>query len=123
MPGEFRIDVERVERGEAGAGRVDLRIQVPEGLGAGSLDKSLAALYAKELGLRVGLRVRRLPWGDGIRVRGGGSVVLSGLDAAGQVQLETHAIDAADECNRDLRPEGKMGAGLHQIVRRLGPRS
>ena len=87
------------------------------------LDRQLAAFFAKELGSRVGLRVRRVPWGDGIRVEGGGTVVLSGLNAEGQVQLESHARASADECNRDLRPDGQMGSRLHEIVRRLGPRA
>jgi hypothetical protein len=121
MAGEFRIEVDAVERGDAGAGRVRLRVEVPEGLGASMLDRQLAAFFAKELGSRVGLRVRRAPWGSGIRVQSDASVVLRGLDAQGQVQLESQAREAADECNRDLEPGGQMGSRLHEIVRRLGP--
>jgi hypothetical protein len=121
MPGEFRIEVDSVERGEAGAGRVHLRLETPEGLEASMLDRQLAGFFAKELGSRVGLRVRRAPWGDGIRVQGGELIVLSGLDPQGQVQLESHARESADECNRDLQPDGQMGSRLHEILRRLQP--
>ena len=121
MPGEFRIAVDRVERGEDGAGRVHLRLETPEGLEASALDRQLAGFFAKELGSRVGLRVRRAPWGNGIRIQGADLVVVSGLDAQGQVRLESHARDAADECNRDLQPDGRMGSRLHEILRRLGP--
>ena len=125
MSNEFRIEVDRVERREAGAGRVLLRLETPEGLEAPVLDRQLAAFFAKELGSRVGLRVRSVPWGDGIRVRSSGgetTVVLSGLNAEGQVQLESQARASADTCTRDLRPDGQMGSRLHEIVRRLGPR-
>lgn len=121
MPGEFRIEVVNVERGEGGAARVALRLETPEGIAAPSLDRQLAGFFAKELGSRVGLRLRRAPWGDGIRVERSGSVVLSGLDPQGQVQLDSHARESADECNRDLQPDGQMGSRLHEIVRRLGP--
>lgn len=123
MPGEFRIEVVEVERSVQGTGRVLLRLETPADLEAATLDRQLAAFFAKELGSRVGLRVRRAPWGNGIRVRGRDSVVLSGLDAQGQVQLESHARESADACNRDLRPDGQMGSRLHEIVRRLGPRA
>ena len=123
MPGEFRIEVVQVERPAQGTGRVLLRLETPAGLEASMLDRQLAGFFAKELGSRVGLRVRRAPWGNGIRVQGGDSVVLSGLDAQGQVQLESHARESAEECNRDLRPDGQMGSRLHEIVRRLGPRA
>lgn len=123
MSNEFRIEVDRVERREAGAGRVLLRFETPEGLEAPVLDRQLAAFFAKELGSRVGLRVRSVPWGNGIRVQGRDAVVLTGLNAEGQVQLESQARASADACNRDLRPDGQMGSRLHEIVRRLGPRA
>lgn len=123
MAGEFRVEVESVERGPTGGGRVGLRFETPEGVAAPMLDRQLAHFFAKELGSRVGLRVRSVPWGDGIRVRRDASVVLSGLDAQGQVGLESAARESAEECNRDLLPDGQMGSRLHEIVRRLGPRA
>ena len=123
MPGEFRIEVVQVERSVQGTGRVLLRFDAPEGLAAPVLDRQLANLFAKELGSRVGLRVRSIPWGNGIRVQGRDAVVLSGLNAEGQVQLESQARASADACNLDLRPDGQMGSRLHEIVRRLGPRT
>lgn len=121
MSGDFRIEVEAVERGEGGTGRVGLRLEKPRGLGTGALDKQLAELFAQELGSRVGLPVRRVPWGDGIRVQNDASIVVSGLDASGQVQLDSHAREVAEETTRELRPEGRIGSRLHEIVRRLGP--
>jgi hypothetical protein len=122
MQGEFRIEVEAVERGEPGEGRVRLRVSKPEGLESFALEKQLLGFYAKELGSRVALRVRRAPWGDGIRVEGTDAVVARGLDPQGQVQLDSHARAAAEECTRDLQPDGKMGSRVHEILRRLGPR-